>query len=213
MIFEIFCSGPVETNTILLGCEKTGLAAVIDVPFESTDTILAHIQAHSLTIHTILLTHSHWDHIAEVAILKERTGAQLLVHAEDAENLRDPGSDGLPLFLPVKAAEPDDYLFDGQRILVGEIELQVIHTPGHTPGCVCFYIEKEGILISGDTLFRGTIGNLSFPTARPELMWTSLARLAKLPADTRVYPGHGDPTTIGAEKWLSHAQEKFGDFE
>jgi glyoxylase-like metal-dependent hydrolase (beta-lactamase superfamily II) len=75
-------------------------------------------------------------------------------------------------------------------ISVGKLQLQVIHTPGHSPGGVCFYLADQKTLISGDTLFRGTIGNLSFPTARPKLMWSSLKRLAQLPQDTKVYPGH-----------------------
>jgi glyoxylase-like metal-dependent hydrolase (beta-lactamase superfamily II) len=81
---------------------------------------------------------------------------------------------------------------------VGEVEFQVIHTPGHTPGCVCFWFPKEDLLVSGDTLFQGSIGRLDLPTARPKLMWGSLQKLAQLPANTRVIPGHGQETTIGA---------------
>ncbi len=87
--------------------------------------------------------------------------------------------------------------------------IKVIHTPGHSPGGVCFYLPSEKILFSGDTLFRGTIGNLSLPTARPDLMWDSLKKLAALPPETKVYPGHGGPTTISAEKWIAHAKGKF----
>jgi glyoxylase-like metal-dependent hydrolase (beta-lactamase superfamily II) len=103
----------------------------------------------------------------------------------------------------------DGFLIEGQKLTVGDLDIEVIHTPGHTPGGVCFYLPKEKVLISGDTLFRGTIGNLNFPTSRPDLMWGSLKKLAALPADTKVYPGHGGSTTIGAEKWIGHAKERF----
>ncbi len=205
MILEFFPSGPAETNAYLLGCPETKRAVVIDVPFESTPLLLQRSQALSLSIEMILLTHSHWDHTAEVALLKERLNIPVYVHKEDAGNLEDPGSDGLPLFFPIAGVKPDGFLSDGQELEIGSLHIQVIHTPGHTPGGVCFYLPKEMVLISGDTLFRGTIGNLSFPTARPALMWNSLKRLAALPEETKVYPGHGEPTTIGREKWIAQA--------
>jgi hydroxyacylglutathione hydrolase len=158
----------------------------------------------------ILLTHSHWDHTAEVSLLKEQLQVPIYIHKEDVKNLEEPGSDRLPLLYPIRAVKPDDYLYDGQILMVGELAIEVIHTPGHTPGGVCFYLKQQKALFSGDTLFKGTIGNLSFPTARPKLMWASLERLAKLPKDTKVYPGHGPATTIGAEEWLSNAEEYFG---
>ncbi len=205
MILEFFPSGPAETNAYLIGCPETKRAVVIDVPFESTSLILQRSQALSLSIEMILLTHSHWDHTAEVALLKERLNIPVYVHKEDAGNLEDPGSDGLPLFFPISGVKPDGFLSDGQELEIGHLCIQVIHTPGHTPGGVCFYLPKERVLISGDTLFRGTIGNLSFPTARPALMWNSLKKLAALPEETKVYPGHGEPTTIGREKWIAQA--------
>ncbi len=209
MILEIFPSGPADTNAYLLGCSLTKKAVVIDVPFESSRLLLESAQEHSLSIEMILLTHSHWDHTAEVALLKEQLNVPIYIHALDAGNLQKPGSDGLPLYSPIRAIKPDGFLVEAQEINVGNLTIQVIHTPGHTPGGVCFYLPQEKILISGDTLFRGTIGNLSFPTARPELMWDSLKKLAALPPDTKVYPGHGGPTTIGKEQWITTAQERF----
>jgi glyoxylase-like metal-dependent hydrolase (beta-lactamase superfamily II) len=209
MILKTFCSGPAETNAYLLGCLETKRAAVIDVPFESAELLVQSAEKHSLTIEKILLTHSHWDHTAEVALLKETLSIPVYVHSDDVGNLENPGSDGLPLFFPIRGAKADHFLTDGQELSVGNLNIRVIHTPGHSPGCVCFYLPKEKTLFSGDTLFRGTIGNLSFPSSRPALMWNSLKTLSALPSDTKVYPGHGDPTTIGAEKWIAHAQERF----
>jgi hydroxyacylglutathione hydrolase len=209
MILETFCTGPSDTNGYLLACSETKRAVVIDVPFESVDLILKRVEKLGLSVEKILLTHSHWDHTAEVALLKEKTKAPVYIHEEDVGNLEEPGSDRLPLFFPVVGVKADGFLTEGQELHVGNLLMQVIHTPGHTPGGVCFYLPNEKTLISGDTLFRGTIGNLSFPTARPELMWVSLKKLAALPHETKVYPGHGTPTTIGAEQWIAHAKSRF----
>ena len=208
MILEVFPSGPLETNAYLLACDVTKHAVVIDVPSESSDALLQRIKELSLAVDMILLTHSHWDHIADASLLKERLKVPIYVHQEDADNLTNPGTDRLPLFFPLKGVKPDGYLLEGQELTVGKLTIKVIHTPGHSPGSVCFYLRSENILISGDTLFRGTIGNLSLPTARPAAMWDSLKKLALLPAETKVYPGHGSPTTIGAEKWIAHAQAR-----
>lgn len=210
MILEVFSSGPADTNSILLGCSKTLKGAIIDAPFESVDHQMLRAQDLSLRIEKCLLTHSHWDHIAEAEILKNEFGIPLYIHEEDVQNLIDPGSDRLPHFFPIKGVHPDHFLFNGEIIQLGDLNIQVIHTPGHTPGGVCFYLPQEKVLISGDTLFRGTIGNLSFPTARPRLMWESLKTLSKLPKETRVIPGHGGETTIGRETWLKDAESTFG---
>jgi hydroxyacylglutathione hydrolase len=209
MILEVFPSGPLETNAYLLACEETRRAAIIDAPVESSDALLERIKALALSVDMILLTHSHWDHIAEVSVLKKELKAPVYIHKDDAENLQNPGSDRLPLFFPLIGVAADGYLTDGQELTVGKLNLKVIHTPGHSPGGVCFYLPSEKILFSGDTLFRGTIGNLSLPTARPDLMWDSLKKLTALPPETKVYPGHGGPTTISAEKWIAHAKGKF----
>jgi glyoxylase-like metal-dependent hydrolase (beta-lactamase superfamily II) len=209
MILEAFSLGPAETNAYLLGCQQTKRAAVIDAPFGSADIVHKRAEHLGLHIEILLLTHSHWDHIAEAAAFKEKWQIPLYIHEEDAENLKHPGSDRLPLFFPVKGVEPDGFLSDHQTLKVGELSIEVIHTPGHTPGGVCFYLPAEHALISGDTLFQGTIGNLSFPTARPHLMWDSLKKLAQLPPSTDVYPGHGDPTTIRAESWITHAKDRY----
>ena len=210
MILEVFPSGPLETNAYLLACDVTRHAVVIDVPPASSDRLRERIEKLSLSVDRILLTHSHRDHIAEVFQLKNHLKVPVYVHKEDAGNLENPGSDQLPLFFPLHGIKPDGYLTDGQELVIGKLRVLVIHTPGHSPGSVCFFLPCEEILISGDTLFKGTIGNLSLPTARPSLMWNSLIKLAALPEKTKVYPGHGDATSIGAEKWITQAQDRLG---
>ena len=117
----------------------------------------------------------------------------------------------MPLRLPIEGVKADHFLNEGDLVSVGKINFKVMHTPGHSPGGVCYYNAEEGILLSGDTLFKGTIGNTSFPNSNEKAMWLSLAKLAKLPPSTKVYPGHGEGTTIGEERWLPEAEKYFGN--
>jgi len=210
MFLESYSAGPVATNIILLACEKTKKAAIIDAPMEGGELVLKRVEELGFEVVMLIMTHSHWDHIIDAHLLKEKTGAPLYIHERDKENLLKPGSDGLPLPLPIEGVEADHLMKEGDVLKVGELELEVIETPGHTPGGVCLYLPKEGTLISGDTLFQGSIGRLDLPTAEPDKMWTSLGKLAKLPLDTRVIPGHGSETTIGSESWLADAKTYFG---
>jgi hydroxyacylglutathione hydrolase len=207
MFLFTFPSGPIATNAILFG--KDGRGAAIDPSPGSAAKIIAQAKRSGLEIEKILLTHSHWDHIADVHTLKEETGASLYVHPLDAKNVEAPGSDGLPLLIPIPPAKADHLLHDGEIIEVGELRLEVIHTPGHSPGGVCFYLASEGILFAGDTLFCGCMGRLDLPTGNAPSMWASLRKLAKLPPRTRVISGHGPETEIGKETWMERAEELF----
>ncbi len=210
VILEVFCSGPAFTNCVLLACPKTHKGAIIDAPFGASRQLLQRVEELKISIAMLLITHSHWDHIAEMALLKQTfPDVPIYIHRADEPNLRTPGVDGLPMICEVKGVLPDHRVSDGQKLQLGELLIEVIHTPGHSPGSVCFFLPQEKILISGDTLFKGTIGNINFPTSNPNQMWLSLERLAKLPSDTRVIPGHGEETTIGKEQWLSNARAYF----
>jgi hydroxyacylglutathione hydrolase len=209
MLVYKFAFGPLQTNALLLGCSKTRKGAVIDPAPGSAPTLLNQAQLIGLSIEKILLTHSHWDHFADAHLLKETTKAPLYVHSLDALNLKEPGSDGIPLFFPIHPVEPDLFLEEGDHLEVGELRISVIHTPGHSPGGVCFYLFEQNVLFSGDTLFYGTMGALHLPTANSSQMWRSLAKLAKLPPQTKVIPGHGRDTSIGEEGWLDRAREMF----
>jgi glyoxylase-like metal-dependent hydrolase (beta-lactamase superfamily II) len=203
--------GPLETNAILLGCSHTKKGAIIDPSQGSAGPLLQKAASLGLSIEKIILTHSHWDHFVDAHFLKLATKAPLYVHELDAKNVEHPGSDGLPLFIPIHPVTPDHLLKEGDVIEVGELRLEVIHTPGHSPGGVCFYLRKEKLLISGDTLFEGTIGRLNLPTGQPDQMWQSLRKLVLLPTETRVIPGHGGETTIGREHWLAQAEQIFSE--
>jgi hydroxyacylglutathione hydrolase len=203
-----FPSGPLATNAYLV--LSAGKAAIIDPAPGCTKKVIKTIEERKLTPDCIICTHSHWDHIAEVASLAFHYSIPVMIHAKDAYNLMEPGSDKMPGWVQVAAHVPDRLLHEGDKITIGESSWQVIHTPGHTPGGICLYCEQEKVLLSGDTLFKRSIGNISFPTSNAEDMWQSLKKLALLPKETKVFPGHGEPTTIGAESWLDHAEQVFG---
>jgi hydroxyacylglutathione hydrolase len=210
MIIHPFPSGPYLTNCYVIGCPVTKIAAIVDPSPGSLEKVKAFIAREGLLPEKILLTHSHWDHIAEAAACKELYELSVHVHELDRPNLEAPGSDSLPFWIDIPAVSPDTVFDEGDVITIGTLSFTVIHTPGHSGGSVCFYSEGQKALLSGDTLFKGTIGNISFPTSRPDQMWPSLAKLSKLPPETIVYPGHGPKTTIGAEKWLPEAKKLFG---
>lgn len=142
---------------------------------------------------------------------KEKLGLPIYIHPLDVPNLENPGVDGVPTFFPIEGVKPDVLIKEGQVIGVELVQLEVIHTPSHSPGSVCFYVPKHGMPLSGDTLFEGSIGNLSLSTSDPDSMWPSLEKLAKLPPETQVFPGHGNPTEIGKEAWLNKAKQIFGE--
>lgn len=208
MFLQSFPSGPFDTNAYVIGCRSSKQAAIIDPAADSLSAITPYLATHSLIPVAILLTHSHWDHIAGLAEAVTRYKVPVYVHQLDAANVRQPGSDRVPCWLNITPVEPDAFIKEGDLIEIGLLHWQILHTPGHSPGSVCLYCAEKNILISGDTLFKGTYGNISLPTAEPTLMKRSLARLAKLPSDTAVYPGHGPHTTIADElPWLKEFKE------
>jgi len=210
MFIQCFCCGPFETNAYIVACEETRLAALIDPALGSKPLFYKVAEERQFTLHAIYLTHSHFDHIADVAEIKKERNLPIFVHPLDAPNLEKPGSDYLPLPFPINGVKPDHFFEDRMTESIGTHSFTVFHTPGHSPGGVCLFFPLEKVLFSGDTLFRHAIGNLSFPTSNPPDMWESLRKLAELPADTQVFPGHGEPTTIKNELWLLRAEEVFG---
>jgi glyoxylase-like metal-dependent hydrolase (beta-lactamase superfamily II) len=178
--------GPMDNNVYVLRCTETGDAVLLDAANEH-DRLLD--LCRGLGVREVLETHGHWDHIQAVPELRE-AGYSVAVTAEDAGML--------PSY--------DQIMTDDQVIEVGRLRLRTIHTPGHTPGSICFRIEGMPVLFSGDTLFPGGPGATKFPGGDfPTIIRSIEDRLFTLPADTLVLPGHGDRTTIGAER--PHLQE------
>ena len=206
---KILPSGPLSTNAYVIVCAKTGNAAIIDPAPQSFVAIKEFITNYDLKADKILLTHTHWDHIAEVGKLKEFYTIPIYVHALDAPNLQQPGVDGLPVWLEIPPVQPDVLLAEGMQVGVGELKFDVIHTPGHSPGGVCFYEADRHLLFSGDTLFQGTMGKISLPTGEPAKMWPSLARLAKLPRKPGFFLVMGRKRQLGKKPFGSTMQKSY----
>ena len=170
--------GPFGTNSYIMTCLKTGDSVVFDAPGDSEKILSQLQQTHPKYI---LMTHNHMDHTGALAELKSTLDIPIAAHADDR--------------LPIP---PDTLLADGASITFGDINLTVMHTPGHTPGSLCFY--TEGYLISGDTLFPGGPGKTGSPADFKQIVESLKNKIWILPDDTQVFPGHGNHTVLGNEK-------------
>ena len=199
MIVRPIVVGPLAENAYIVGSDETKECAIID-PGAEAARILEEVENLGLTVMYILNTHGHGDHIGAVAAIKEKTGATYAIHENDLSLLRRDSSYAaqmVPDFAP--PPEPDMYVHDGDEIEVGDMKLRVIETPGHTQGGVCYY--TEGAVFTGDTLFQGSIGRYDMPGGNGrQLIQGIMSRLMVLPAETKVYPGHGPDSTITREK-------------
>lgn len=182
------------TNTYIVTDEETGETAVID-PSLSEDSLIEKIKDKNVKY--ILITHGHYDHIGGVNLVKEKTGAQIVVHKDEVDMLCDSEKNYGENIEPVYA---DVLIEDGSELTLGNAKIKVMHTPGHTKGGVCYIFPDDRIIFSGDTLFRLTAGrtDLYGGNARTELM--SLAKIGELEGNYKVYPGHDDATTLEFER-------------
>ncbi|MCE1227589.1 MAG: MBL fold metallo-hydrolase [Geobacteraceae bacterium] len=201
MLFATVVVGPLGVNCSILGCEETGQGVVVD-PGDDAERILAQLQQRGLIITAIINTHGHFDHVGANRQLTQATGAPLYIHQADAPMLERVAKTAAMYGLPGEnSPQPDRFLEDGMLIEFGSHRLQVIHTPGHTQGGCCLYLETENKLIAGDTLFADGVGRTDLPGGSHQQLVESIKnRLFTLPDQVQVYPGHGPTTTIGHEK-------------
>jgi len=185
MIVKRFTVGWLSTNCYVVGCEETREAAVIDPGMDSereAEPILDFIKQNNLHIKYIINTHGHPDHVAGNAIIKKATGAPILIHESNSENV-----------------QADTKLHDGNILQVGTLKLVVLHTPGHTPDGISLL--GENLVFTGDALFAGSVGRTDFlGGSYEELMRSIKTKLLAIPDSFKVYSGHGPSTTIGDEK-------------
>ena len=193
--------GLAATNAYLLADETTGTAAIIDAPRDTVQPLLNVARHNNWDIKYLLLTHGHWDHTSDHKVVTDAyPDAKVLIHALDEPKLIKPGSLIFTLPYKIPSRKADSYLEDGKTIHIGTLEFQIIFTPGHSPGHVVLYCSAESLLMAGDLLFAGAIGRTDLPDSDEADMQESLMRVAALPDNTIVRPGHGPPTTIGKEK-------------
>jgi hydroxyacylglutathione hydrolase len=195
--------GDFETNCyILRNSPKATNCLIIDTGIDA-EPLLDFLEVNKLTPAALILTHGHADHIAGVEPLrKEFPSIQVYIHKLDAEMLTDAAANlSVMTGSSLTAAKADHLVEEGDTIDKVGIRLRVIHTPGHTPGGICLYSEKDGVIFVGDTLFAGSIGRTDFPNGDMRQLIEGIKhKLFKLPEDTIVYTGHGPETTIGREQ-------------
>jgi glyoxylase-like metal-dependent hydrolase (beta-lactamase superfamily II) len=201
MILETFPVGPLQCNCTILGDEQTGEAIVID-PGEEVGRIQKRLAAHGLRLKQILVTHGHIDHVGGALKLKRLTGAPIYLNEGDLEQLALMQEQATWLCVETpETAPPDESLADGMTVGLAAYPAQVLHTPGHTQGSVSLHFAPLKLLVAGDTLFAGSIGRTDLPGGNYEQIIDSIhTRLLALPDETKVVPGHGPASTIGAER-------------
>ena len=199
MTLYMIVLGQLSNNCYIWADEKTKDAMVVDAP-DKADEIIAFAGDKGLKITDIVLTHGHFDHILALKELKEKTGATLSVFEKTTDFMRDPVRNlAQYMNIEIPPTKPDKLLKDGDEIDFRGNKIKVLHTPGHTEDSICLLSGKT--LLSGDTLFRLSVGRWDHPTGNMIEEINSINdKLMPLPDDTEVYPGHGPSTTIGEER-------------
>lgn len=197
---KIIPVGILETNCYILSDPETLKGIIVD-PGDESEKIAETVEEAGLTIKYIINTHGHYDHIGADLKLKKHFNAQVLVHEKDGPLMENPmlNLSFMKPHVETASLKPDRLLKEGDEIAAGAISLKVIHTPGHTPGCICLL--GDGFILTGDTLFAGSAGRTDLPGGSYEDIIESIQiKLKQLPDALKVYPGHGPSSTIGEEK-------------
>ena len=197
MQIKCFPVGQLQTNCYVVTDEKNHLAAVID-PGAESGRILNYLDDNRLKAEAVFITHGHYDHTGALLSIYEATKAKIYIHALDVN------PEGRTADYSYKGGDELSFYGEGDVISVGDLEFRVLETPGHSPGSVTLLCDghdgTDPVLFTGDTLFRGSCGRTDFPGGSWETLQTSLRRLADLPGDYEVYPGHMDATSLDRER-------------
>ena len=201
MILEVLTVGPFQGNCYVIGDQESGVGAIVDPGDEATRIALA-VEQTNLEIGQILVTHAHIDHVGAVGALADEYACPVLMHAEAEPMLEQLPTQAIMMGLRFgQVPTVDRYVEDEEVLEVGGLRLESLYTPGHAPGHLAFYVESEGVVLSGDALFAGSVGRTDLFGGNMEVLMRSIReRLLTLPDETRVYSGHGPQTTIGNER-------------
>jgi glyoxylase-like metal-dependent hydrolase (beta-lactamase superfamily II) len=193
--------GIAVTNCFVIADENAKQAVLFDAPDHTTEPLLDEVARRGWDLIGLWLTHGHFDHVADHEVVTARfPNAKVLIHELDAPKLRNPKTSVFVLPFTIPPREPDGLLADGQELSLGALELEVIYTPGHSPGHVMFHLANEKILVGGDLIIGGSIGRTDLPDSDHAALEQSIRRIMKLPPETRLLPGHGDISTLAAER-------------
>ena len=193
--------GIAGTNCYLIGDEATRQAVIFDAPDHTVGPLLEQADQRGLDVIGLWLTHGHFDHIADHELVTQRfPNAKVLIHRLDEPKLQNPNSTVfvLPFEIPPRSA--DGYLDDGQALSLGNLRVEVIHAPGHSPGHVMFHFAQEKVLVGGDLIICGAVGRTDLPDSDPGQLERSIRRIMTLSPETRLLPGHCEVTTLGDER-------------
>ncbi len=198
-----FPAGPLETNAYLVGDDQTNEALIIDAPHGVTATLRDALRDQNLKLTMVVITHAHWDHIADAKTMQESFGVPLAAPALAVDRLATPDASVMDLPFIIPPVTPDQLLDEGDEVSLGAHRFQVLHLPGHDPAHIVLYSEVDRVFLGGDVLFPGGHGTTEVLGADQAVMNKSLKRIAQLPGDVVVYPGHGKTTKLGDERWLN----------
>ena len=200
MRIEQYCVGQVGTNCYFIINEETKEMLIVD-PGDSAQMLVEKIRLGVLIPKAILLTHGHFDHVMAAQELAKTFDLKIYAHEEEKDTLNHPGKNVSAMIGRQDSYHADIFVKDGELLQLAGMEIKVLHTPGHTPGGCCYYLEKEQVLFSGDTLFCQSVGRTDFPGGSMSQIVRSIkSKLLALPDKVKVYPGHMDLTTIGMER-------------
>lgn len=205
MIIENFIVGPLETNCFIIAEENTREALVVD-PGDESGRILDIIKEKEYKVNYIVCTHAHFDHVGAIPAIKNETGAKVVLHKNELEVYKQSGQFASLWGYEIETLpSPDLLVSEGDILTIGDLAFKVLHTPGHSPGGICLF--GEGIIITGDTLFAGSVGRTDFEGGDIEKLKMSFKRLMALPGDLKVLPGHGPQSTINSERYSNFFNE------
>ena len=192
--------GVAVTNCYLVADEATNEAVIFDAPNDTVAPLVEEASRGGYDVVGLWLTHGHFDHIADHAVVTGRfPAARVLIHEMDEPKLWRPGSQFFPLPFKIPPRKADALVADGQELTLGKLRVRVIHTPGHAPGHVMYHFVDDGVLIGGDLIIMGAVGRTDLPDSSPRDLNASIRKVMRLPGDTTLLPGHGDASTLRHE--------------
>jgi glyoxylase-like metal-dependent hydrolase (beta-lactamase superfamily II) len=193
--------GLASTNSYLIADETTNQAVIFDAPDHTVGPLLEEARRRGYDVIGLWLTHGHFDHVADHAeVTRAFPNAKVLMHRLDVSKLRNPKSSMFPLPFVIPPREPDELVEDGQKLKLGSLDVEVIHTPGHAPGHVMYYFPSEGVLVGGDLIICGAVGRTDLPDSSEADLARSIAKVMRLPPDTQLLPGHCSASTLADER-------------
>ena len=192
--------GIADTNCFLIADELAKQAVLFDAPNDTAAALLDEAKRRGWDVIGLWLTHGHFDHVADHAVVTGRfPKAKVLIHELDEPKLRGEWVKVFPLPFTIPPRKADGFLTDGQTLHIGSMPVQVIHTPGHAPGHVVFHLPREKALVGGDLIIMGAVGRTDLPDSSNPQLRDSIRRVMQLPPETQLLPGHGQPSTLGEE--------------